>query len=75
VALPPTIVAAAADCHQQAVHTRKINTLNYVGDSGAAGNERRTSVDHAIPDFAGLVIIWVCRLEQCAAQACFERFN
>jgi hypothetical protein len=40
-----------------------------IGQSGAARNQRRAPVDHAVPDFPGFVVPRVAWAEQWAAQA------
>src|SRR5690349_5645145 len=66
------IVAATANSHQNTVRIREIDAVNHVRNSGAAGNQCRALVDHAVPDLAGVLITWVARTQQFPPQTGFE---
>ena len=46
----------------------KAHRRHHVGGPGAAGDQPRAPVDHAVPDFAGIVITAVAGAQQRAAQ-------
>src|SRR5919199_1044737 len=54
-------VAATTDGHQQVVGPRDIDGADHIRGPGAAGDEGRLAVDHAVPDLSDgfvLVIAW-----------------
>jgi hypothetical protein len=65
-------VAAASHRHQQVVGTGEVDCRDDIGGPGAAGDERRVAVDHAVPDFAGVIVALVARTQEWATQACLK---
>jgi hypothetical protein len=63
-------VAAAADRHQQLAAAGEAYRRDDIGQSGAARNQRRASVDHAVPHFPGFIVARAAGTDQLAAQAC-----
>jgi hypothetical protein len=63
------VVPAAAHRERQAVVAREADAVDHVRRAGAAGDQRRAAVDHAVPDHAGGVVALVAGFEQAAAQA------
>src|SRR5207302_11393889 len=62
------VVAAALDRHQYAVGAGEAHRRHDVGDPGTAGDQRRTPVDHAVPDYARRVVARVAVAQQWTAQ-------
>src|SRR5579883_1993371 len=62
------VVAAATDGDRQLQGPREGNGLDHVSDPGAAGDEGRSLVDHAVPDLSRCIVALVSRAEECAAQ-------
>jgi hypothetical protein len=58
------VVAAAAHRQRQAVVARKRHAGEHVGSAGAAHDQRRTAIDHRVPDRPGSVILRVAREQQ-----------
>ena len=50
------IVSAAADSGQQTVCASEVDSVDDVGDAGAAGDELRPLVNARIPDLAGVIV-------------------
>jgi hypothetical protein len=69
------IVAATPDRHQEMVGTREIDGLDHIGDPSTAGDERRPTIDHAIPDGTGLIVARVARAEQGATHTRHEALD
>ena len=63
-----SVVAAAADGDGQAVVAPEIDRGDHVGDVGAAGDQQRPLVDHAVVERARLLVAWVLRLDELTAQ-------
>jgi hypothetical protein len=57
------------------VGAREIDGLDHIGDPSTAGDERRPTVDHAIPDSTGLIVARVARTEQRAAHTRHEALD
>ena len=47
----------------------EIHRRDHVGDIDTAGDQQRPLVDHAVVEFAGIVIVGVAALDERAAQA------
>jgi hypothetical protein len=67
-----SVVTAAAQGHDEIVCARKLDALHHICDTATAGNYGRPFVDHAIPDFASLLVAFVFRTDQLAAEAALE---
>jgi hypothetical protein len=61
-------VAAAAHRHDQIMLAGQPHRVNDVGCSGAANDQCRTPVDHAIPHGTRVIVGGVLRADQLAAQ-------
>src|SRR3954467_10891697 len=61
-------MASAAHRKQKPLLAGKIHRLNDIGDAVAADDQRRTPVDHAIPNLARLLIAGISWTEQFATQ-------
>jgi hypothetical protein len=46
-----------------------------LSDTRAAGDQGRPLVDHAIPDFTGVLVPLVCRTDKGTTQACLQRLD
>jgi hypothetical protein len=68
-------MAPAADRDEQVVGAGELDGRDDVGHSGAADDERRAPVDHAVPDFAGGLVAGVHGTQQLAAHAGPEGFD
>ena len=66
------VVAAAAYGGEQIILPAKSHGADHIGDIGAAGDQQRPLVDHAVVELAGLLIALVAALDQLTAQTCFE---
>jgi hypothetical protein len=69
------VMAAPAHRHQKLVRPREIDALDHVGNASTAGNEGWASVDHTIPDGAGLVVTGIASAQQWTAQAGLKCFD
>ena len=65
-------VAATADGDEQVIGPGKLDGPDHVGRATALGDQRRTAVDHSVPDLAGPVVAVLARQEQGAPQAGLE---
>lgn len=63
------VVVAPAHRHKEVVRAGEGDRGDHVADPGAADDQRRALVDHAIPDPAGGVVAVVPRADDLAAQA------
>src|SRR5438128_10741346 len=68
-------VASATDRDEQVVGTGELDGRDDVGHPGAAHDERRAPVDHAVPDFAGGLVAGVHGTQQLATHAGPESLN
>src|SRR5438128_7431442 len=57
-------VASATDRDEQVVGTGELDGRDDVGHPGAADDERRAPVDHAVPDFAGGLVAGINGTQQ-----------
>jgi hypothetical protein len=62
-------VAATPHGDKQIVFTREGHGSGDIGAPGAAGDQRRPVVDHAVPDSSGLVVAVIAGEEQFSTQA------
>ena len=69
------VVAPAANREHQPVLAREVHRAHHVRRPGAACDERRTAVDHAVPDRAGLVVTGVAFAEQRSAHCAPQGFD
>jgi hypothetical protein len=63
------VVPAAAHRDQQPLVTRQAHGGHNILDSGAAGDQGRSPLDHPVPDGTGVVILCIVWADQLAAQA------
>ncbi len=68
-------MAAASHRHQQVVGPGEVDRRDDIGGPSTAGDERGVAVDHAVPDFAGVVVARVARMEEWATQAGLEALH
>jgi hypothetical protein len=68
-------VATAAHRDEQIVAAGELDGGDDIGHAGTAGDETRPSVDHAIPDLAGLLVAVLTGVQQVTAQAGPEGFH
>ncbi len=61
------VVTAAANGHQHTIGSSKIDRMDNVGNTDAAGDESRSFVDHHIKTCAGFVVSIVARTQQITA--------
>ena len=57
--IPSNIVSAAPDRERQVVLANEVQRPGHVVSRTAAGNQRRTAVDHAVPDLAHFVVLGI----------------
>ena len=69
------IMATTTHRYQELMGTGEVNCADDIGDPGAAGDEPWALIDHAVPDFAGLVVVGIAGAEQRAAQTRLEGFD
>ena len=69
---PGSVVAAAANGDGKLVVAAEIHRRDHVGDVGAARDQQRPLVDHAVVELARLVVVGVIAPDQRAAQAACE---
>jgi hypothetical protein len=60
---------------QKIVGSREIDGLDDIGRAGATGDERRMTIESAIPEPPRLVVILILRKEQPPAQTGAEVFD
>jgi hypothetical protein len=58
-AVPGVAMAPASHCYDKLLTARKLDAAKNVSNICAAGDSRRVFIDHAIPNFAGAVIVIV----------------
>jgi len=66
------VVAASPDGIHQAVFARELHGSHDIGGADAACDQRRSAIDHRIPDLARFVVERVVRLQQLAAEVGLE---
>src|SRR5690242_6233347 len=66
------VMAPATDRDQNIILSREIYRTNYVRYICATRDETRLLVDHPVIHLASFIIVLVSRLDQFAAQVCFE---
>jgi hypothetical protein len=69
------VVPAAAYGQEHAVLAREVQRLDHVLRPRAGGDDRRTLVDHAVPDLAGLVVARVARNEDLASETLLQSID
>jgi hypothetical protein len=65
-------VSAPAYCDKQISLTGKRNGSSDVGGAPALGNERRTAIDHLVPDPTGSIVIRIVGGDEPASKTACE---
>jgi hypothetical protein len=65
-------MSTATHSHLKLIFTDKIDTVDYVLDTGTSGDECRVPIDHPIPDSASFVIADVAWAQEFATKSRLE---